>query len=187
MTTNQSRVDALLPAFLLTSDQDAPVGTRWTNVADLAFNHQEWDDREDRSQVGFLYDLAPGSMAAPAAGILPRSSTMRLLKHYTEVWGYGYVAGSFFDFLVEDGPLAGMTVTIGDHSRFSWATGAGRRTLVSALIAAAESPDIGSVAAARRRYDTAIEVLQNVQSTARPDGLAWPLVAKSDGMAIGER
>ena len=73
----QDRIDGLLPGFLVASPTAARVGTRWVTLADLAINQAtDWSTPDDRSQVGFIHDLAPGRM--PSEGSVPGGSTLWL-------------------------------------------------------------------------------------------------------------
>ncbi len=148
----QGRLDKLLPAFLTGGPVRPPVGTRWITLANLALGVDE-----DR-QVGFIFDLAPSVHAVPYA-VLPRGTTLRLLEPFSEMWGSGYCAGVFFDLAVEDGPLAGQTVTLGESAHVDWANGGPRRTLAAALIAPIDDPATHDGVLARARYDLLAQIL----------------------------
>jgi hypothetical protein len=161
----QRPVDAILPAFLLSDRQDgARLGSHWTNLADLALSYgPEWSGERPAPAVGYVRDLAiPGVLGPePPGRVLPRGSRLRLLEPYCEMWGYGYLAGVFYDLAVETGPMAGRTVTVGDYARTSWMNGISRRTLAAALIVPADSSDAADPASAHRRYERVIAVLRD--------------------------
>ena len=178
--SRQRAVDAILPAFLLPDRQDGTrPGSRWTNLADLALAYgPEWGG-ERPATVGYVRDLAiPGVLGPePPGRVLPRGSRLRLLEPYYEMWGYGYLAGVFYDLAVETGAMAGCTVTVGDYARMSWANGVSRRTLAAALIVPADSPDASGPGVALRRYERAVAVLRDAGvPVSRPDGLPVELL-----------
>jgi hypothetical protein len=178
----QRSVDAILPAFLLPAPEGgARQGSRWTNLADLALS---WD--QDRG-VGFVFDLSTPNVLGPQPPerVLPRGSQLRLLEPYWEMWGFGYVAGVFYDLAVETGPMAGRTVTVGDYARISWANGAYRLTLAAALIVPADARDASKPDEGVRRYghaltalrDAGFPVMRGERSSAEPLDRAGDLLA----------
>ena len=152
LAANQAQVDAFLPTFLKGDPARPPRGDRWVALADLSF--QLGDERG----IGSLIDLAP-SVDPGGWEVLPRRSTLRLVDTFWDMWGGGYIAGIFFDFAVEDGPLAERTLTVCDYVRLSWANGVPRRTLAAALLVPAGDPTIGDAEAARTRYERLVAIM----------------------------
>jgi uncharacterized protein YfiM (DUF2279 family) len=178
----------MLPAFLTGDPLHPSLGSRWVTLADLALNsHAGWDEPQ-RAEIGFVFDLSP-SVHDVTFDVLPRGSTLRLVELFWEMWGYGYLAGIFFDLFVEDGLLAGRTVTVGDYSRDSWGRGVPRRTLAAALIVPAGDPAIRDPAAARERYERIVQILRDIGTpTTRSDGAPCePISVASDLDALGAR
>jgi hypothetical protein len=78
----------------------------------------------------------------------------------SEMWGAGYLTYPWFDYVVEDGPLAGRTVTINPYSGMVLPPRPDkRRALAVALIVPVGDTASRDPGAARARYEQLVEIL----------------------------